>query len=226
MTPGFYGSPLAALGAGLVAGLHCAGMCGPLVCAVAGRTSAARSALYYHTGRFLAYSFLGGVCGKLGKTVIPWLGGAPLRWLPAAFVVFFVVVALGWDRRVSWPARWSGVGAAFMRRAHALPRPLASLLLGLGTPFLPCGPLYLALGVALFSGSYLAGSALMTFYFLGTVPALLFLQLNWIWLARKLAPEKLYQIQRVLAVVAAGLVLWRALGGASLLDPGACPLCR
>ncbi|PAW77316.1 MAG: hypothetical protein B9S27_08305, partial [Opitutia bacterium Tous-C8FEB] len=62
-------SPAAAFAAGLVTSLHCAGMCGPLACALlpvrAGAGSAPAVATAYHGARLAAYGLLGAVAGGL-----------------------------------------------------------------------------------------------------------------------------------------------------------------
>ncbi len=225
MTP-LFDSPITALVAGLVTSVHCVGMCGPLACATTGREQAGQTTALYHAGRLTAYMLLGGLGGMLGASIAPFFNGTPIRLLPAAFALFFIIVALGWDKRVripAWLTRWSG---PLMQRSAKLPKPAASLLLGLGTPFLPCAPLYLALGVTLFSGSFFKGAVLMGAFALGTIPALAVMQLNWSWLSMRLTPVWLRRIQRGLALLAAVLILWRSVGGATLLSPSHCPLCH
>ncbi|MEN9811956.1 MAG: hypothetical protein RL479_642, partial [Verrucomicrobiota bacterium] len=79
-------SPAAAFAAGLVTSLHCAGMCGPLACALlparAGAGSAQAVATAYHGARLAAYGLLGAVAGGLGAAPLGWVGGAAARWLP------------------------------------------------------------------------------------------------------------------------------------------------
>lgn len=225
MTP-LFDSPITALVAGLVTSVHCVGMCGPLACATTHREHPGQSTALYHSGRLVAYMMLGGLGGLLGASVAPYFNAPPIKLLPAAFALFFIIVALGWDKRVRiplWLTRWSG---PILQRSSQLPKPTASLLLGLGTPFLPCAPLYLALGVALFSGSFLKGAILMGAFVLGTIPALAVMQLNWSWLSMRITPIWLRRIQRGLALLAAVLILWRSVGGATLLAPSHCPLCH
>lgn len=225
MTP-FFDSPLTALVAGLVTSIHCVGMCGPLACATTSREQPAQSVLLYHAGRFAAYMVMGGICGALGSSIAPYFNGVPIKLLPAAFAVFFIIVALGWDKSVRMPSWLGRISARVMQRSTTLPKPAASLLLGLGTPFLPCAPLYLALGVALFTGSFFKGAVLMAAFVLGTIPALAVLQFNWGWLSLKLSPVWLRRLQRGLALAAAVMIIWRSVGGASLLTSGRCPLCH
>ncbi len=82
-------SPAAALVAGLVTSLHCAGMCGPLACTLmpvrGDRADAQTVTTVYHLSRLLAYSVLGAVAGGLGAAPLTWISRNELRWLPWVF---------------------------------------------------------------------------------------------------------------------------------------------
>ena len=159
----------------LLGSLHCVGMCGALACA-AGPHS--RSRVLYHVGRLTGYVIWGAIAGMVGggltllsptvdlgigiamsllivfSGMMVFFGGSPLhvRWhLP----VFF----LGWLGRQTEAVR--------------------GLLLGLGSAFLPCGWLWTFVLSAAVSGSVVHGMLRMFVFWLGTVPALIVLQLLW-----------------------------------------------
>lgn len=222
----FFNSPMTAVVAGLVTSVHCAGMCGPLACAVTDRERPYESAFLYHSGRFFAYTIVGGLAGGLGSMVTPLVNSGPIKFLPIAFAIFFLLVAFGWDKGLPLPGVFGKISRWLTQRAVSLPKPIAALTLGLGTPFLPCGPLYLAIGVVLFAGSMVTGAMLMAAFIAGTIPVLVLLQLNWSWLSGKLSPQWLRHLQRAVALMAAAMVIWRALGGATLNAPHGCPLCH
>jgi uncharacterized protein len=95
----------------------------------------------------------------------------------------------------------------------------ASMLGGL-TPLIPCGPLYLVFGVALFSGSFVGGATIMAIFGIGTWPLFWLLQSQLLRL--RFAPVATARIRRGAALVAAILVAWRAAAhngtGSILLD--------
>ena len=206
-------SPAAALAAGLVTSLHCAGMCGPLACGllpVGGQRMDARAvATVYHLARLAAYTTLGALAGGLGRLPFSFVPGPVLRWLPWLGVMLFLGLALRWDRhlpkpallaRVSWRLRPAGGGRS----------PLAgAALLGWCTPLLPCGPLYFLLALALLAGSAVRGAEFMLAFGLGTVPLLWLAQVQFHWVRRRLSPLWLNRTRVALALVAAVTIGWR-----------------
>jgi sulfite exporter TauE/SafE len=218
-------SPEAAFLAGLVTSLHCAGMCGPLACAVMPvrreQGDASATATAYHLCRLAAYCILGALAGALGRTPLTWISQSALRWLPWLGVLFFVGLAMGWDRK--WP-RLPIVGRAYLRiitRVRSYPAPLAAAVLGLATPLLPCGPLYFLAALALASGSAAAGAEFMLAFGLGTVPLLWAAQTQLGRLQRSLPPRWNDRIRVGLSLSAAMVVAWRLRGtlGFEGIDP-------
>lgn len=167
----------AALVAGLLGSLHCAGMCGPLVVSGCSKGRGVDGALGYFTGRLIAYSTLGAVVGHLGKhafCVLP---------MSAAQAVAVALTAL--------PAAARGLSLLFLQKAPSGVVPLrkkpertvlstlAALLprrglgLGLATGILPCGLLITAFAMAAATASPLLGAASMAAFTIGSAPGLL-----------------------------------------------------
>lgn len=199
-------NPAAALVAGLVASLHCVGMCGPLSCSLIGAKQPGRSEAVsrglYHFGRLASYSALGGLAGALGSQLVSWLGENPARYAPWAFALFFLVLALGWDATFTrWQAS-KGYGRGLVQRAYRVSGHTRGLALGLATPLIPCGPLYLILWATTMSGSAIGGAMVMAAFALGTVPLLLLGQTGWSWLAGRAQPQRLSYLRRGLALAA------------------------
>jgi sulfite exporter TauE/SafE len=198
---------VAALMAGLVTSVHCAGMCGPLTCAALPRPSAA-----YHAGRLVSYGAIGAACGALGQRPLDWLSHSPLTVLPWFLVAVLLAMALGIKPRLPRPwfvqkfyARW---------RLLAGNRPLwqRGAVIGLMTPLLPCGPLYLMFGACLLAGSALKGLEFAMAFALGTVPLLWLAHGSWRLLSLKLGPQTIGRIQRGVAFAAAAVLVWRLRG--------------
>ncbi|MFN0127118.1 MAG: sulfite exporter TauE/SafE family protein [Verrucomicrobiales bacterium] len=197
----------AALVAGLVTSIHCAGMCGPLTCAALPRPSAA-----YHAGRLLSYGAIGAACGALGERPLAWLSDSPLSVLPWFLVAVLLAMGLGIKARL--PRPW------FIQRAYARWRLLAGqrpvwqrgAVIGVMTPLLPCGPLYLMFGACLLTGSAVKGLEFALAFALGTIPLLWLAHGSWRRLSLKVSPMSLARIQRGLAFAAAAVLVWRLRG--------------
>ena len=217
--------PGTALLAGLVTSLHCAGMCGPLACAL---MPAARDdsdpqvvASVYHLTRLAGYTLLGALAGGVGRWPLALLGESALRWLPWLLVLFFVALAFRLDQRLPRLPLFGRVYAALLARLRGGSRVRAAAALGLATPLLPCGPLYFLLSLALLSGSALHGAEVLLAFGLGTVPLLWLAQANFHWVRARLGPRTLVRLQGVLALVVAALLVWRLRGTLGLGGPGA-----
>jgi hypothetical protein len=208
---------------GLAGGLHCAGMCGPIVLAMdapVGGVGARRRLLLhaaYHAGRVVTYALLGLAAGALGG-VVSWLA----RWESAAALVsgvlmlataIFMAGALRRPQLVQiGPAAWLTRGAAGMMQS---PSPLRKLWMGLMMGWLPCGMVYAALLAAASTAGAIEGAVLMAEFGVATSLPLLAIGLastalgapvrRW---SPKLAP---------LAIALLGAVLiWRGLNSAGV----------
>lgn len=221
--------------AGLVTSLHCIGMCGPLACAViplrnpAGRwsTDAHVVGSVYHVARLAGYAALGALFGALGRLPLEWLGAGVVRWLPWTLVVFFVAMAFRWDRHLPRVPFLGNVHLRVHGWMRGRPPAWAAAALGLVTPLLPCGPLYLVAALAMTAGSALRGVEFMLAFGLGTIPLLWLLQSNFHWIRLRLSPVWISRLQTGLALVAAAAIAWRlratlGFAGPAIGLPGCC----
>lgn len=177
--------PLAAAAfvAGLLGGVHCAGMCGGIVGGLAGasRGSIPARQLAFNAGRIASYGMAGAAAGALGS-LGPLLG--PVVFAQSALFALANVLLLmlglyvaGWGRGVIGLER---AGAVVWRRIEPLARrcfPIDSLpkalAAGLAWGWVPCGLVYTMLALALASGEAWSGAAVMAAFGLGTLPTLL-----------------------------------------------------
>ena len=173
--------------AGVLASLHCVGMCGPIVLAysISGATSgqfgqqSGRSILWlhaaYNVGRILAYSALGVLAGLVGmafgsiQTIgeyVSVVGGAVM--IVAGFLLLgFVPVPS------SFTQGWTGKGIAKLQGSLlSSPSAGSKMLLGLLTPLLPCGVLYAMIARAVATHTVGSGALVMALFAVGMTPAL------------------------------------------------------
>jgi hypothetical protein len=179
-------------------------------------------ALAYHVARIVAYTLLGAVLGALGDRALPALARVSpiLPWLMAGA---FVAMAFA-PRRVA-PA--SGVARALAVVTRPLARACARFspvvragALGAATPLLPCGLLHGVALVALAAVSPTGGAAVMGAFALGATPALAFVQTHALLLTRH--PRLAAVARRSVPVVAAVVLVWRALATGDVGAPPAC----
>jgi sulfite exporter TauE/SafE len=214
-------TPLAAFVAGVVTSLHCTGMCGPLTCAAFGRSRSALTPAAYQLARFLSYSAAGGVFGFFGKRAASLFSSTPAQVLPWAFAALFLIFAFRLEKRIPQPKALASL--LFRFRLAAMRPGTVAVLLGFLTPLLPCGPLYLVLGVTLLAGSFWNGALLMASFALGTIPLYFLVQSQFARLP--LSPNGLQFARQALAFIAALLLISRALAGSGGLGtPVHCPL--
>ncbi len=220
--------PLAALAAGAITSLHCVGMCGPLSCGVClrqgqGKTLPALSV--YHGARLLFYVALGAAAGALGRFAAGDLLRPLAGFFPWVFLLFFGLVALGWDKRAGLALYGIRFFAPVLDRARRLGAIPGAAVLGAATPFLPCGPLYLMVGAAILSGSGAQGAILLGAFAIGIMPFYFAAQAGLIRLGSVLSPTGLEHARRGLAVVSIALLLGRMFYPAAL-DNTACLMCK
>ena len=224
--------------AGLLASLHCAGMCGPLACAACGLgksnqssnigTFALRRIAGYQLTRVFAYTLLGAVAGAVGSQPLSWLGlsGKPLvLWAAIALIVGAVLV----ETLIPLRRKIAAAEKSCKKLRPALSR--GSWAVGLATPLLPCGVLYSALGVAALSGGPVIGASLMAAFGLGTIPLLAIAQVQWARWSPALGTSAARYLRLGIAVLFAAALAWR--GGLFTPDSAIagedgepfCPMC-
>ena len=166
---------------GLLGSVHCVGMCGGFVFALA-QTSSQRVQFLqkqasYYFGKTLTYALLGTVAGALGHM----LSSAFTRiqmFLSISLGLFMILLGMslmGVLKRSNQtfmirPWKWVSGKMAHLLGAHSRSAPM---LLGLINGFLPCGLVYAALALAATSGSAIQGGFILTVFGLSTIPALL-----------------------------------------------------
>lgn len=216
-------SPSAAFVAGLVTSLHCAGMCGPLACSLmpvkGDRSDAQTVSTVYHLSRLTSYALLGGLAGGFGSAPLSLVSQSALRWLPWVMVVFFVALALRWDRHLPKIAIFGRVPFRLQAWLRGRSRTSAAAVFGFATPLLPCGPLYFVVALALLAGSAVRGVEVMLAFGLGTVPLLWLAQTQFHWVRQKLSPLWLGRARLTLALTTAGVIGWRLRGTLGFAGP-------
>ena len=166
---------------GVLGGIHCIGMCGGIVGALAFRSE--RSPLVnltaYNLGRIASYGIGGAVVAAIGQAGFLYQGMLPVQTVFLAFANLLLVLVgaylAGWSRAVLVLERVGGRAWNWARTSFAKKAPISSspFLVGMAWGWLPCGLVYSAFALALMAGSPVRGAMVMTAFGLGTMPSLL-----------------------------------------------------
>lgn len=166
-----------ALVMGLAGSLHCLGMCSPLLAASTGGTSQVRTRrLYYNIGRIAVYAVQGAFVSSLGFLFD--LVGLQ-KWVSLSLGVALVLMGIAGVTYVRVPvvSKILGrlTGALKVAFSKLLSRRTLSSTLALGAlnGILPCGLTYIALAYCVTLGEPADGFLFMTFFGIGTLPAML-----------------------------------------------------
>ena len=204
----------AAFIAGLVTSLHCVGMCGPLAC------SSSKVGVYHGT-RIAAYGIVGALAGWIGTLPVWWLEKRSVAVLPWLLVIALAVVGIGLDAWIPKPKFLSMPMARIRLGITKMGANARAAALGLATPLLPCGPLYLMFGLSMANGSAASGAEFSVAFGLGTLPLLAMAQMGLQRAGITLSPVGMKRLQRGLALIAAVTLAWR-LRGTLFGGPGGC----
>lgn len=193
---------------GLVGSVHCVGMCGGFVLALAqGHDHAARLQLHqvlYYLGKTGTYALFGALAGGFGA-VLGGLFAGVQNALSIALGVVLVGIGLGLVgvlRQIRPMARVPGMARLSAALGALLRRPSYGATLGLGAlnGLLPCALVYGLLVKAAATGSVLGGALTMAVFGLSTIPALYLLALSG-FLMRPLWRSRLNYVGGVLVIV-------------------------
>lgn len=213
--------------AGVITSPHCLLMCGPLAYVILDQTEEVEgtninSQLLYNVARIFSFTVMGILAGGIGLSLLKLVNFSAIKFFPWILVVFFMIFGLGLDRLIPKAPFAKRIFARLSEKISKLPKNFAAILLGLATPFLPCGPLYIILWVALLSGSPLFGGEISFGFALGTLPLMFLASTQFTKLKRFLNPKTLYRMQRFIALVAAFFLCWRLLANNGPLSADFC----
>ena len=121
-------------------------------------------------------------------------------------------MAFGLDKKIPRPVILNRLTTRARFKASKFSACGAASAMGLLTPFLPCGPLYLVFGLALTAGSPAKGAEFTMAFGLGTVPLLWLAQHQFHRIRQMLGPLAMSRMQRGVALAMALMLAWRLHG--------------
>ena len=190
---------------GLAGGLHCAGMCGPLVLAVTAQRPLALSKVIYSAGRVLTYGLLGVLAGTMGsfieltsyQNVLAFALGAVLLLTGFGAISGLQVPLL--SKALNRFTRWlKGAFSEFLNRKGNG----ALFILGTLNGLLPCGLTYLAMTYCLTLTTAWDGFLFMLIFGLATIPVMS----GAMWLLGLVVNRVKFDFKRI------SMVVWIVLG--------------
>ncbi len=192
---------------GLASGLHCLGMCGPIVASFP-PSGGGLSVLLdpYHLARISVYGILGVISGLIGSLFS--LGGLHLF----AGIAFVLLLFVALTFMLKGTMDFGFTGHAFFKKLWGKALQTGGftgrMTLGALNGLLPCGMVYFALATAIAWGSLGESVMFMLTFGLGTLPLLLMIPL-----VGKMIPlpwrKKLKPLQPILFIASILIVLWR-----------------
>lgn len=194
---------------GLISGLHCAGMCGPL--ALMHRSNTQGSAwnffIQYHLGRILVYILIGALVMMLGASLDVFRFQQIVSVLTgSALVLFSLFTLLGTKKQLAEKVSQKIFGKAFRNLFNKFGHlPFAS---GMINGLLPCGAVYVAAAYALTLHSFTETAIYMGLFGVGTLPVFIS-----IWIVAKqklgLSKSKIMLVYKLLPVIIGALMIMR-----------------
>lgn len=199
---------ISALVIGFFGSLHCLGMCGPLMITFIGPSRKASTVLYYHAGRIVAYGAIGLFLGLIGESVAFF----SIQKYVTLLMGFFLIILYGVPKVRGRVERWyyNSRFSGFIRKE--LSKNVSSgkrwFLSGLANGFLPCGLTYIAAAGAVALGNYANGVLFMVLFGLGTLPALLGLQISSIFTLSRVK-RFLPRVTAIIAILSGAILMLR-----------------
>lgn len=166
-----YGLFISGLLTGLLGSLHCATMCGPLAMAVYSRGTFSRQ-LIYNIGRLSTYVLLGLIFGSVGQGLAIF-GLQQVLSVAMGVIVIFLALFPRYQHRLlqsSWHRKVIGPLRKLLKGLVDGQNGISVFLIGFLNGLLPCGLVYMALSVAMASGSMGSAASVMLGFGLGTAP--------------------------------------------------------
>ncbi len=217
---------IAALSIGFLGSFHCVGMCGPIALALPLPKSSNINFIFgrivYNLGRIISYAVMGFIFGWLGQKISLWGFQQFLSILLGIAIILFIIMprrvkdmllAFSPVQKIISPLKIS-IGKLFKQKS--LP---SFLLIGVLNGFLPCGFVYMGLAGAIAVANPVTGMLVMTFFGLGTFPAMFAISVfgKFINLSFR---QKLRKITPVFAILFAVIFIFRGLNlGIPYLSP-------
>lgn len=166
---------------GIISSFHCVGMCGPIALSLPVYYLPPQKKLigilFYHSGRIFLYALLGLFFGFVGRQF--YLAGLQQYFsIVLGCIILFILIQTTVGKKLihfklldQYQEKLQNIIAIYIQKKQLY----GMLILGMANGLLPCGMVYLAITGALAAGNLMGGIFFMTFFGLGTFPAMFLL---------------------------------------------------
>lgn len=215
-------TPTTAFVIGLIASISsCLAIVGGLVLSLSAKISEdnvsdTKTFILFHAGRIASFAILGGLLGILGRAIGINFTFTAILGLMASLVMLalgFHLVGLTAKNKIALP---SGLFNFFRRLEH---KTFTPIILGFATFFLPCGFTQSMQVVALSSGSFISGAAIMLAFALGTLPMLALLSFGSASFAHSRHAPLFFKSAGVIVIGLGAFALLSGLAGLGFIPP-------
>ena len=165
---------------GIIANLHCVGMCGPIAMALPlnrnSKIDIVIGILQYNFGRIFTYSILGFIVGFIG------LGIHLIGFLQGLSITAGIgIILYAWRKRIFTSVFFKrfkynffqGFTSKYIGKIIRNKSPFKLFLFGMLNGLLPCGMVYTALITSIISGSPTYAAFTLFFFGIGTLPGMI-----------------------------------------------------
>lgn len=208
-----------ALTLGILSSMHCVAMCGPLALALpldrSSKNKTYIGIILYHIGKLSAYLALGGIVGVFGKHIPLADSQQRLSIFAGVFILIFALYPFLIKRSsIIQKVVFKSMQPIQKQLAKRLKTKRQSTLFSIGVlnGLLPCAMVYMALVGALSTGALNKSILFMTIYTLGTLPAMLGVQIFGASLGKNIR----YKIQKIIPYAMVFIGLFFILRGLNL----------
>ena len=217
---------IAALSIGFLGSFHCIGMCGPIALALplpkSSNINFILGRIIYNLGRIISYAIMGFIFGWLGQKISLWGLQQVLSIVLGGTIVLFIflpgkikdkLLSISAVQKIISPIKIS-IGKLFNLKSLS-----SFLVIGVLNGFLPCGFVYMGLAGAIAVANPITGLLVMTFFGLGTFPAMFTVSVFGKFINTSLR-QKLRKLTPVFAILFALIFIFRGLNlGIPYLSP-------
>lgn len=216
--------------AGLITSPHCIFMCGPLAFVLLKphdgkeiKKSFYKVHAFYNLARIFSFTLVGCLAGAMGFGFVALFQISFVKALPWGIAFLLALYGLHLEKWIPKPNFTRVWLAKFAQKIHSCTgKTKRSILVGVLTPFMPCGPLYILIWSALLSESPLYGAKIAFSFGLGTLPLMYIVGTQTVYLQRVLTPKKISILQRALALFFACFLFWRLFNFSGLFQEEFC----